>query len=187
MLFALFESKVYSIFMLVDLTTIKDAPMAFEFSLEPNEIGLESETATVKSATKVQANVKKGIAQTDVEGKVFTDLEIECSRCLQPTEHRFEIPFSAAFVTPENYTEAKEAELKGEDLDVSIFEGDRIDLKELVREQILLAVPIQVFCREDCKGLCRKCAGNRNLIDCNCEEKEVDPRWKALGELKIKN
>lgn len=170
--------------MLVDLTTIKDASTAFEFLLEPTEIDLESETATVKNTTKVAANVKKGIAQTDVEGTISTDLEIECSRCLQPTEHRFEIPFSAVFVTPENYTEAKEAELKGEDLDVSIFEGDKIDLKELVREQILLAVPVQVFCREECRGLCQKCAGDRNLIDCNCEEKEVDPRWAALKNLK---
>jgi uncharacterized protein len=169
--------------MLVDLTTIKDAPTVFEFFIEPAEVDLESDTATVKNTTKVRANVKKGIAQTDVAGTISTDLEIECSRCLQPTEHHFEIPFSAAFVTPENYTEAKEAELKGEDLDVSIFEGDRIDLKELVREQILLAVPIQVFCREDCKGLCQKCAANRNLIDCNCEEKEVDPRWAALKNL----
>jgi len=170
--------------MLVDLTIIKNAPTAFEFSLEPSDIDLEIETATVKNTTKVHANVKKGIAQTDVEGKIFTDLEIECSRCLQPTEHQFEIPFSAAFVTPENYTEVKEAELKGEDLDVSIYEGDRIDLKELVREQILLAVPIQVFCKEDCKGLCQKCRANRNLIDCNCVEKEVDPRWAALKNLK---
>jgi uncharacterized protein len=57
-------------------------------------------------------------------------------------------------------------------------------LTELVREQILLAVPEQVFCREDCKGLCLKCSANRNLIDCNCEEKEIDPRWAALKNLK---
>ncbi|MCA1622828.1 MAG: DUF177 domain-containing protein [Acidobacteria bacterium] len=170
--------------MIVDLITIKDSQTAFNFLLQANEIDLESETAKVRNTTKVEANVKKGIAQTDVKGKIYTDLEIECSRCLQPTENSFEIPFSAVFVTPENYTEAKEAELKGEDLEVSIFEGDKIDLKELVREQILLNLPIQVFCREDCKGLCQKCGANLNLIDCNCEEKEVDPRWAALKNLK---
>ena len=171
-------------FMTVDLTAIKESRAAFNFSVAPSEIDLKSETAKVKNTVRVEAELKKGIAQTDVKGRIFTDLEIECSRCLELVEQRFEIPFSAAFVTPENYTEAKEAELKSDDLDVSIFEGDRIDLTELVREQILLVVPTQVFCREDCKGLCEKCAANRNLIDCNCEEKEIDPRWAALQNLK---
>ena len=170
--------------MLVDLSAVKEQQAAFIFSLEPNEIDLESETAKVADAVQVEAKLKKGIAQTDVSGTISAKLEIECSRCLQPTEQDFEISFNAAFVTPENYTEAKEAELRSEDLDVSIFEGDRINLTELVREQILLAVPIQAFCREDCKGLCQKCSANRNLVDCNCEEKEVDPRWAALKNLK---
>ena len=69
-------------------------------------------------------------------------------------------------------------------MDVSVIEGFEIDLTELVREQILLNLPEQVFCREDCKGLCEKCGANRNLINCNCEEKEIDPRWSALKNLK---
>jgi uncharacterized protein len=68
-------------------------------------------------------------------------------------------------------------------LDVAVYEGDKIDLGELVREQIILNQPEQVFCREDCKGLCEKCGANRNLIDCKCEEKEIDPRWAALKNL----
>ena len=82
-------------------------------------------------------------------------------------------------LSPENYTEAKENELDVDDLEVSIIENEEIDLNELVREQILLTLPTQIFCKEDCKGLCRECGANQNLIDCNCEEKEIDPRWKA--------
>jgi len=65
-----------------------------------------------------------------------------------------------------------------------VFEGDELDLTELVREQILLNLPEQTFCNPDCKGLCPKCGQNRNLIDCNCEENETDPRWAALKNLK---
>jgi uncharacterized protein len=53
-----------------------------------------------------------------------------------------------------------------------------------VREQILLNLPEQVFCKEDCKGLCQKCGANRNLIDCKCDSDETDPRWAALKNLK---
>ena len=125
--------------------------------------------------------MKKGIAQTDVEGDIFADIEVECSRCLTVSQSNLEIHFSAAFVTPENYTEAKEVEVGEDDLEVSIIEDEQIDLPELVREQILLNLPTQFFCKEDCQGLCPKCGANRNLIDCKCEEKEIDPRWKASG------
>ncbi|MGH7783338.1 MAG: DUF177 domain-containing protein, partial [Candidatus Binatia bacterium] len=54
---------------------------------------------------------------------------------------------------------------------------------EVVREQILLDLPDQVFCTENCRGLCPKCGANRNLIDCKCEEDNVDPRWAALNNL----
>ena len=107
---------------------------------------------------------------------------IETKYTVSPT--KIEIEFSAAFVTAENYTKAKEAEINTEDLDVSLIEGNEIDLAELVREQLLLNLPEQVFCKEDCKGLCEKCGANRNLIDCNCIEKEIDPRWSALKNLK---
>ena len=170
--------------MIIDLIALRESPFEFEFSLAPEEIDLESNDAKLKSAAKLKGKLTQHIAQTNVEGVIRAELEIECTRCLQPIETDAEFAFNAAFVTPENFTEAKEAELNANDLDVSVFEGDKIDLTELVREQILLNLPEQVFCKEDCRGLCEKCGANRNLIDCNCIEKEVDPRWAALKNLK---
>ncbi len=171
--------------MIVDLTTLKSSQFSFDFLLTPEEIDLGSEEAVLRNVVKTSGNLKKGIAQIDVEGDIFADIEVECSRCLVPSQNSNEIPFSVIFVTPENYTEAKEAELGEDDLEVSIVEDEQIDLTELVREQILLNLPTQFFCKKDCQGLCPKCGANRNLIDCRCEEKEVDPRWKALGDLKF--
>jgi len=146
---------------------------------------LEGEAVRLKDAVKIEGNLKNGIAQTDVQGKISGKIEIECNRCLQAAEMHLEFPFDAVFVTAENYTQEKEAELKAGDLEVSIFEGDKLDLTELTREQILLNLPTQVFCREDCQGLCQKCGANLNLIDCNCEEEKIDPRWSALKNLKL--
>ncbi len=169
--------------MIIDLIILGSSPYEFDFTLAPEEIDLDGEDAKLKRAARVAGKAVKHIAQTDVEGTISAELEIECTRCLQPIDREFEIPFKAAFVTPENYTQAKEAELNAEDLDVSIIEGNEIDLTELVREQILLNLPEQVFCKEDCKGLCEKCGANRNLINCKCEETEIDPRWKGLKDL----
>ncbi len=171
--------------MVVDLISLKDPQTAFDFSIAPEEIDLEGEAIKLKNAVKVEGKLKKGIAQTDVQGNISANIELECSRCLRPAEMSLYFPFDAVFVTAENYTQEKEAELRADDLEVSVFEGDRIDLTELAREQILLNVPTQVFCREDCEGLCQKCGANLNLINCNCKEEETDPRWSALKKLKL--
>jgi len=170
--------------MIVDLTKLGNSSVPFDFSLAPDEIDLENEPVKLKGDVKVAGEMRKGIVQTDVSGKISAPVLLECTRCLQEIEQNLEFPFEAAFVGAEYYTAAKEAELKDADLDVSMLEDETIDLTELAREQILLSLPEQVFCREDCKGLCEKCGANRNLINCNCEEKELDPRWAALKNLK---
>lgn len=170
--------------MIVDLMTIKGSSKVLEFSLAPSEIDLDDETVKLKSGVQVNVKIKKSIVQTNAEGEIAVAVEVECARCLQPVEKSLQIPFGAAFVTAENYTQATEAKLGEDELDISIYEGNLLNLTELVREQILLALSEQIFCREDCRGLCQKCSANRNLIDCSCEEKEVDPRWLALKNFK---
>ena len=170
--------------MIIDLAKPENSFLPFDFTVEPGEIDLESETEKLAGAVRVKGDLKKGIAQTDVKGTISAQISIECARCLTEVQQDLEFPFEAAFVFPENFTEAKEAELRSADLDVSVLEASEIDLTELAREQILLNLPERVQCSEDCKGLCDKCGANRNLINCNCEEKEIDPRWAALKNLK---
>lgn len=173
--------------MIIDLITLEKSPFEFDLEFSPEEIDLESDEAKLKGGANLSGILTKHIVQTDIEGKINAELELECTRCLQKVDQNFEIPFQTAFVASEHFTQNKEAELNADDLDISIIEDNKINLIELVREQILLNLPEQIFCLEDCQGLCPKCGANRNLIDCNCIEKEVDPRWRGLRELKIKN
>ena len=170
--------------MVIDLITLKKSPYKFAFSLAPDEIDLESDVAKLKNTVEIAGELTNHIAQTDVEGEITAEVEIECSRCLKAFDEKLVVPFNVSYILSENYTAEKESELVADDLQVSVFDGAEIDINELVREQIMLNLPEQVFCREDCLGLCQQCGANRNLIDCNCEEKEVDPRWAALKNLK---
>jgi uncharacterized protein len=170
--------------MIIDLTATEKTPVSFNFLLPAEAVNSEDEAIKLIEAARVQGNLTKRIVGVDVEGEIFARVEFECSRCLRAIENVLQFPFAAAFVEPENYTRAKDAELRGDDLEVSVLDSQRIDLSELAREQILLQAPSQIFCAEDCKGLCQKCGANRNLIDCDCEQKEVDPRWAALKNLK---
>lgn len=169
--------------MIIDLINLGNSPVEFNLSLSPEEMDLETESFKLRGEVRAAGKVTRRIVQTDVEGEIAAGIEIDCTRCLEPVQRSLHIPFSVSYTAPENYTDEKEAELQGDDLDLAISEDDRIDLKEIVREQILLNLPEQVLCKEECKGLCQKCGANRNLIDCKCEEKEVDPRWSALKDL----
>jgi uncharacterized protein len=168
--------------MIIDLFQTTEPEIDFDFTAQPD---LEEESARLAQPVRAVGRVRKGIVQVDVEGVISGEVEAECTRCLQPVTHRLDVPFKAAFVTEENYTSEKEAEVRRDDLDVSIYDGEKIDLTDLVREQILLDLPTQILCREDCKGLCQKCGANLNeMVNCNCEENETDPRWAALKNLK---
>ena len=170
--------------MIIDLNDVKKSPFGFEFSIASAEIDLESDTAGLNNDIEIRGELTKRIAQIDLEGEIAADLEMDCTRCLQPKVEKLKIPYSVSYITAENYTGGKEAELSEDDLQISVYDGSQIDVNELVREQILLNLPEQSFCKEDCKGLCQQCGANRNLIDCKCDEKEIDPRWSALKNLK---
>lgn len=167
--------------MIIDLIQLNEPEVAFDFASQPD---LEEEAARIVKPVRTVGKLRKGIAQVDVEGRISGEVEAECTRCLTGVTHKIDIPVKAAFVTEENYTSEKEAEVRNDDLDVSIYDGEKIDLTDLVREQILLDLPIQILCREDCQGLCQQCGANLNEVNCNCEENEIDPRWSALKNLK---
>jgi uncharacterized protein len=170
--------------MYIDLTKISDGFKEFDETLE---VDLEDESARLVEPCRIVGKLKKGIAQVDVEGAINAKIETECSRCLTVIISTLESHFQVSYITKENYTTAKESELHGADLDVSLYDGEQIDLTELAREQILLNLPEQIFCKEDCRGLCPKCGANLNEKTCSCETKEIDPRWQSLRELKSKN
>lgn len=167
--------------MIINLAELSEETKIFEFASEPD---LEEETIRLTKPAEVAGKLKKGIAQVDVSGEIKGEAEVDCSRCLSPFALKLEIPFKVAYVSEENYTKASEAEIRNEDLEIAVYKNEEIDLDELVREQILLNLPTQAFCQADCKGLCEKCGANKNIKSCDCEGKEVDPRWAALKDLK---
>ena len=79
---------------------------------------------------------------------------------------------------------ARRLAIEEDDLGVSYYKDETIDLGEVVREQFYLALPMKPLCRETCKGLCPVCGANRNRETCTCETTWVDPRLEALKALK---
>jgi uncharacterized protein len=80
----------------------------------------------------------------------------------------------------------EEASICEAETEIGFYQGDGLLLEDVIKEQLLLAVPLRAICREDCKGLCPQCGRNRNLEPCNCSNQTQDPRWAALEDIKNK-
>lgn len=170
--------------MIVDLLSVTDEPLPFGFKIAANEIDLETEGVQITGEIDVIGELRKNAAQTDVRGSIKAPIEIECTRCLTPVKRELDIVFDVDFVGRELFPESKETHLESSDLDTDVIEGNELDLTQVAREQILLNLPEQVLCREDCKGICATCGSDLNEGDCKCGEDEIDPRWAALKDLK---
>ena len=105
-----------------------------------------------------------------------------CARCLD--SFILDVGRDFSFVLVPYDPEEAQNEADGDDLNLSFYHGEHIDLSPLMREQVLLALPSRALCSEGCKGLCAQCGANLNTAPCNCETPS-DPRLAVLRDLKI--
>ena len=169
--------------MRIELAALENGKGEFNHTYAPGELVLEAERLQLLDAVTVSGQVQQSGQRAKVKGQLTGRAQLECDRCLKPVEFSIDSAFQLEYVTPEDYAAQQAVELTEEDLDLSIFDGEAIDLDELVKEELLLAVPDHVLCSEDCKGICPTCGADRNSADCACERQEVDPRWAGLKEL----
>jgi len=113
------------------------------------------------------------------------EIESTCSRCVKdfslPVEHQFDIVLSPK----PTEASASSEELRPEDLGLSYYSGDEIDLEPLVREQVILALPTRPLCAENCRGLCGGCGADLNYEECSCSRAAEDPRMAIFRTLRI--
>jgi len=169
--------------MRIELDKLESPGGKFAQVYEVNELPLDDTGVLLVGPAEVSCRVRRDGQDVVLQGQLTTQLEAECGRCLRPVELPIVTEFNEKFVRTVSWAAEEQHELQAEDLNISVFDGEGIELDDLVREELLLAVPVNVLCREDCKGLCPSCGINRNLSDCQCESNEIDFRWQKLKEL----
>jgi uncharacterized protein len=105
-----------------------------------------------------------------------------CARCLEDYAFGLDHPF-VFVLTPRAGGVNQGTRLSAEDMALSYYEGDEIDLEQLIREQLYLALPMKPLCRDDCRGLCPQCGTNLNTGSCDCAPVWEDPRLAPLKNL----
>ncbi|MBC8029454.1 MAG: DUF177 domain-containing protein [Pyrinomonadaceae bacterium] len=169
--------------MRIELASLEGAMGEFAHAYGSGELDLQDEWVHLLVPPVVSGRVRRDGNRVKVDGKVAAQLQLECDRCLKLIEFPVDSRFKLEYVTREDYQAQQAIELTEDELDLSLFDGEVIDLDELVREELLLAVPTHLLCQENCKGVCPTCGVDRNTTDCICGGDEVDPRWAGLKEL----
>jgi uncharacterized protein len=161
----------------------EDAGLSVHQVYLDGELGLAGEEVYLIGQTEVSLEASRAGKKLGLLGSVSAVVEFECDRCLAILSVPVEQSFDLVYVPP--LGTGDEHELGEEDLSLGFYQDGVIDLDDLAREQIELALPMARLCNEECRGLCPECGANLNLSDCACNI-EVDTRWAALKELKSK-
>lgn len=139
---------------------------------------------------KANLHLTKFEEQVDLSGHFDITLSPQCDRCLEEFDFKYSVSLHMNLAPAENLDEKDEdengeVELAPEDVEFGTYKNSQIDLELILGELILLDLPIQFICKENCKGLCPKCGTNLNKKQCPCgEEKLGDPRWAILRDFK---
>ena len=157
----------------------------FAQTYQPDELKLDEDDVSLIEPVEIRGRLWTGSWEVNLAGRLSAKLEAPCARCLKPVALPIAADFSERFVPEVSWGSEEQHELHEEDLDLAVFDGEAIEIDDVVREELLLAMPAQVLCREDCKGLCPGCGVDRNVTECGCETQQVDERWQALKDLRF--
>ena len=170
--------------MRLELEKLEESGGRFAKVYEVGQLLFDDSDLSLTSPVEVRGRVRRRKSEAELAGELHTRVAISCGRCLTPVELPVDVDFDERFVEAVSWREEEQHELQPEDLNLSVFDGETIELDDLVKEEILLALPGHVLCREDCQGLCPVCGIDRNAATCNCETKPVDARWQKLKDLR---
>ncbi len=198
--------------MLLDISRLRTVVVDVNRRVEPEAFADLTDEFNVVGPTDVTGTVRreKG-THVVLYSRVTSAMEVTCGRCLEPyvvpvgadVETRFVPPAEFAKVTAETAAKAGlltagavavdddeedvEPVAEGHVVGLAEYRDEAIDLGDVIREQLYLALPMKPLCQESCKGLCRVCGANRNRETCQCQHQWEDPRMAALAEWKSRN
>lgn len=125
------------------------------------------------------------LGEIRVRGHVNVMMETVCDRCLETAQFPIDADFDLFYRPPRPVRHpSEEIELHEGEAEIGFYQGGGLQLNDILREYVILSMPMHPVCSESCRGICPVCGQNRNIRVCSCEVKPVDDRWAALKSLK---
>ncbi len=179
--------------MLLSIKEMEVRKIVFAETWQPGEIDFDLDSVGICQVAPLHAEGEAELLphtgeEVRVHGKVETTLETECDRCLGRAKFPVATPFDLFYRPADSASTAEEVALDEGEVEMGFYELPGLELEDILREQLLLQLPMQRICGETCKGICPICGVNRNEVPCHCDAvptQVADERWKALQNLKV--
>jgi uncharacterized protein len=178
--------------MFLDIKQLELHPLDFQEEFHPGVIDLGQE-ARQRTPLKASGHAEvveehhgkhQVIKDIRLRGHLSAGLELQCARCLEPVTQEIKREFELLYRPLGADAGKDELSVTDAEAEIGYYQGEGLLLEDVLREQVLLALPLKVTCRADCKGLCPQCGKNLNQEQCSCSREVEDPRWAALKDVR---
>lgn len=170
--------------MFLDVKELAVRKLRIRRSYAPGSVDYHTTEMKQVEPLEVTATAELLEDQIRVEGNFETKIELVCARCLEPVVEEVSRSFDLFYAPLPKEAKPKEDQLKDDDTEIGFYQGEGLFLADILKEQVLLALPLKVICRSDCRGLCPSCGANLNHEGCRCETHAADRRMAPLARLK---
>jgi uncharacterized protein len=160
----------------------------FDETLAPGQIdfsGEDLEQGSPLHATGTAELMPESDSEVRVQGNYTVEMVAQCDRCLVSARFPLAASFDLFYQSAADLAGEDEVEIDAGEVEIGFYAGGGLELEDILREQVLLALPMQRVCSETCKGFCPVCGMNRNETECDCKKEKTDDRWGALRNLEI--
>jgi uncharacterized protein len=171
---------------LITLQELQQHNVRFKVDISAGEIEFDNKLTqpAVLHAEGVAELLSHALGEIRLQGNLQVTVEAPCDRCLEPVSLPLHSPFDLVYMPASETLEGGEDEIDEAAVEVGFYEGNGLQLNDVLREVVLLALPMQLVCHEGCKGICPVCGQNRNQRACACQSAAADDRWYKLKELR---
>jgi len=133
----------------------------------PSSVAIGTPPEFVSFGPSIHVAASARLSETDVlvNGTAESSVALLCGRCLENYSLTLKVKFSQIYPAADEI----------------------IDLREEIRDSLLVELPLQFLCKSNCEGICPRCGANKNQTPCQCTVKQSDPRWSTLNHIRLKN
>jgi len=161
----------------------------FDQTFEPGQIDFSGED--LQQASPLHANGSAELlphtdGEVRVQGRYTVEMTAQCDRCLGSARFPLDAGFDLFYRPASAIARDEEVAIDEGEVEIGFYQNGGLELEDILREQVLLALPMQKVCSDVCKGICPVCGKNRNEAACDCKMESASDRWNALRNLELK-
>jgi uncharacterized protein len=174
--------------MFLSVKEMEQRKIRFDETLAPGQIEFASENleqVTPLHAVGSAEMFKEAAGEIRIQGRYTIELKAPCDRCLVDAGFAMDGGFDLFYQHASHIARDEEIEIDEDEAEIGFYDQGGLELEDILREQILLALPMQRVCSEGCLGICAVCGKNRNQSHCDCHTSPANDCWGALRKLEI--